>query len=48
MGVLDAVKTSLGASTVTHYECRHCGQTLETDAAECPTCRATEIAYYEW
>lgn len=48
MGMLDAVKTRFGASDVTQYECRHCGRTLETDVEECPTCRATEIAYYEW
>lgn len=48
MGVLKAVKTRLRASDVTHYECRNCGRTLETDVEECPICQATEIAYYKW
>ncbi|WP_268875528.1 hypothetical protein [Natronorubrum thiooxidans] len=30
------------------YECRNCGEKLDHDCEECPTCRSTEIAHYEF
>lgn len=29
------------------YECRHCGETLEREQTECPTCGSDEIAEYD-
>lgn len=29
-----------------YRECRHCGQTLETIPAECPSCKSREFSSY--
>ncbi len=41
---LRAVLPETGANL--WYECRHCGQTLQTKPSHCPTCQADEIATY--
>ena len=30
-----------------HYECRHCGYSVEKDVNECPQCGSHEIAAYD-
>ena len=33
--------------STTHYECRHCGYSVEKDVDECPQCGSQEIAAYD-
>ncbi|ELY48133.1 hypothetical protein C495_01625 [Natronorubrum sulfidifaciens JCM 14089] len=46
MGVLTRLR-SVVDSGADLYECRHCGETFDTDRDECRSCRSTEIAHYE-
>ncbi|MFB6105403.1 MAG: zinc-ribbon domain-containing protein [Halobacteriaceae archaeon] len=34
------------AQTETVYECRHCGTTVDPDAAQCPSCGRTQFAEF--
>jgi len=36
-----------GRGDVTVTECRHCGESLDTQASQCPTCGRSETVTYE-
>lgn len=48
-GMIETVKTLLfeGGSGAQVHECRHCGTTVESPSAECPSCGRTEIASFQ-
>jgi len=47
--MLDTVRLALGRPTSrqTFHECRHCGTSLPSAHAACPSCDSTEVATYE-
>lgn len=48
MGVLTNLHEALVGTSSTLHECRDCGEKLEADADECPSCGSAEIASYEF
>jgi len=45
--VIERLRTLVDCGPETLRECRACGTTLASEAAECPDCGSTEIATYE-
>lgn len=47
--MIETVKTLLlqGDNVAEVHECRHCGTTVDSPSAECPTCGGTEIASFQ-